>query len=164
MKNNGIVYFFKHNEVDAVKIGLTHGDGILRRFNVFKTYSPFGAECIGYIKTDDCVKLEKHIHLKLNEKRIQSKNEWFSISKDEAVILILTNKGIVCKSELRKKPELLIDNIKHIAKKDAIVKMFKDGYRRREISNLLYTQYSYVSKIINDSISGATYQKIYDSY
>ena len=163
MKNEGIVYFFKQNNVDAVKIGLTNGDNIIRRFTVFKTYAPFGAECIGIIKTIDCVNLERELHKLLKEKRINQKNEWFSITKNEAIKLINEYNGeLTISTRINKK--VLIDGIEHLNKKKAIIEMYKSGYGRIEISEALNTQYSYVSKILNADNSGNVYKRIYQSY
>jgi hypothetical protein len=159
MENEGIIYFFRHNKIDAVKIGLTNSDNIIRRFTVFKTYSPFGAECIGVIRTNNFISLEKEIHKKLKESRINSKNEWFSISKENAIKIINEYGGeMFIPTRITKKP--LIDGIEHFNKKTAIIEMYKSNYSRREISDTLNTQYSYVSKILNEYDSAFSYKRV----
>ena len=88
-----LVYFFKHNNIDAVKIGLTKSDCIKKRFTVFSTYSPFGGEILGYIETENSNVLERLIHEVLSDLRISNKREWFKLKKDEAIEIILKNKG-----------------------------------------------------------------------
>ena len=69
MTKKGFVYFFKHNLMDPVKIGCTCSDSIESRFNSFKTYSPYGAEILGFIPCVDPFKLEKKLHGKYRSKR-----------------------------------------------------------------------------------------------
>lgn len=75
------VYFFKHKNVNAVKIGKTSGESVLSRFNDFKTYSPFGAEILGFTDCKNCNELEKECHNHFKEFRLYG--EWFNISQEQ---------------------------------------------------------------------------------
>lgn len=78
----GCVYFFKHLGIDAIKIGFSENESPIFRFEQMKTYSPFGAEIIGFIICDNPKKLEAELHKKFNEYRL--KGEWFTISTEKA--------------------------------------------------------------------------------
>ena len=75
----GYVYFFKHKQVDAVKIGMTKNDDINVRFNQFRTYSPFGAEILGVIKTAYPAQIESKLHKHYEHFRLRG--EFFDISQ-----------------------------------------------------------------------------------
>ena len=74
------VYFFKHNNINAIKIGKTSGESVLDRFNSFRTYAPFGAEIIGFFETDDGHRDERELHKLFKDHRLQG--EFFDISLD----------------------------------------------------------------------------------
>jgi len=78
----GCVYFFKHIGLSPIKIGYSDNQSPINRFEQFKTYAPFGAELIGFIKTYNAKSLESELHRKYNRDRI--KGEWFEITKNEA--------------------------------------------------------------------------------
>lgn len=79
------VYFFRETGRPYVKIGMSKND-IQVRFQSFKTFAPLGAYIVGYIKTNDCAKLEKKIHEKYKDKRLQG--EFFNLTDDEIYIEI----------------------------------------------------------------------------
>ena len=74
------VYFFKHNNINAIKIGKASGESVLDRFNTFRTYAPFGAEIVGFFETDNGHRDEKEIHQIFKSHRLQG--EFFDISID----------------------------------------------------------------------------------
>jgi hypothetical protein len=74
------VYFFKHNNINAIKIGKTSGESVLDRFNSFRTYAPFGAEIVGFFETDNGHRDEKELHKLFKDHRLQG--EFFDISLD----------------------------------------------------------------------------------
>lgn len=74
------VYFFKHNNINAIKIGKTSGDSVLDRFNSFRTYAPFGAEIVGFFETDNGHRDEKELHQLFKNHRLEG--EFFDISVD----------------------------------------------------------------------------------
>lgn len=80
------IYFFKHKNIEAIKIGRTSGTSVNDRFNCFKTYSPFGSEIIGFFECDNCVLIEKKIHTDLKSNRMSG--EWFDISIPHALSII----------------------------------------------------------------------------
>lgn len=77
-EKNGYVYFLKHNGLNPIKIGSTIGYSPMSRINSYSTYSPYGIELLGYIKTDNPLKLEKTIHYNFINNRING--EWFELS------------------------------------------------------------------------------------
>ncbi|QHB39647.1 nuclease [Flavobacterium phage vB_FspS_mymlan6-2] len=83
MKNlkKGCVYFFRHIGLTPIKIGYSENESPYKRFEQFKTYAPFGAELIGFIRTTRAKELETELHNKYSRDRI--KGEWFEITKEE---------------------------------------------------------------------------------
>lgn len=77
----GCVYFFRHLTKKPVKIGYTGNATPRKRFEQFKTYAPFGAELLGFIRCEEPEFLEKELHNKYSEKRM--KGEWFNITEDD---------------------------------------------------------------------------------
>jgi hypothetical protein len=77
-EKNGYVYFLKHNGLNPIKIGSTVGYSPMSRVNSYNSYSPYGVELLGYIKTDTPLELEKKIHYNFSENRING--EWFELS------------------------------------------------------------------------------------
>lgn len=75
------VYFFRHVGLSPIKIGYSKNESPYRRFEQFKTYAPFGAELIGFIRTIRSKELEVELHQKYSRDRI--KGEWFEITKEE---------------------------------------------------------------------------------
>ena len=78
MENKEFVYFFKHKGIKGVKIGKTSGDGVSERFSSFKTYSPNGAEILGYFETKNGIRDEGEIHKKYKNNRMNG--EFFDIT------------------------------------------------------------------------------------
>ena len=78
----GCVYFFKHAGLSPIKIGYSRHESPISRFEQFKTYAPFGAELIGFIRTAEAKKFESELHQKFATNRV--KGEWFEISKSDA--------------------------------------------------------------------------------
>lgn len=77
-EKNGYVYFLKHNGLAPIKIGCTVGYSPMSRINSYSTYSPYGIELLGYIKTENPLELEKTIHYNFSNNRING--EWFELS------------------------------------------------------------------------------------
>lgn len=82
----GFVYFFKHNNVDAVKIGYTTNDDLSSRFSAFKTSSPYGASILGFIKCSNAPKKESELHQELKAHRLNG--EFFEITEEKVNFLI----------------------------------------------------------------------------
>lgn len=80
------VYFFKHNNINAIKIGKTSGDSVLDRFNQFRTYAPFGAEIVGFFETDNGYRDEKELHQRFKNYRLEG--EFFDISIDMVINIV----------------------------------------------------------------------------
>jgi hypothetical protein len=78
----GCVYFFKHVGLSPIKIGYSENESPINRFDQFKTYAPFGAELIGFIRTNEPKELETLLHQKFAAKRL--KGEWFEMTIEEA--------------------------------------------------------------------------------
>jgi len=78
----GFVYFFKQDNSDVVKIGMTkNNESVISRFNAFKTHAPYGATNLGVIETTDPAELEKRLHNKYKAKRING--EFYKLSPEE---------------------------------------------------------------------------------
>lgn len=82
------IYFFKHKNITGIKIGRASGSSINDRFCSFKTYSPFGAEIIGFFECDNCVKTEAELHKRFATCRMNG--EFFDISEDIVKSIINT--------------------------------------------------------------------------
>lgn len=80
-KEKGCVYFFKHSGLNPIKIGYSKSESPLLRFNQFKSYAPYGAEIVGFIKTYEPARLEKMLHQKYMHKKMEG--EWFNISVED---------------------------------------------------------------------------------
>ena len=77
----GCVYFMKHRGLDPVKIGMSTHNNPFDRIEAMETASPFGIELLGFIKTDDPIKLERAYHSKFFSLHV--KGEWFSVSVEK---------------------------------------------------------------------------------
>lgn len=77
----GSVYFFRHIGLSPVKIGYSNNESPYKRFEQFKTYAPFGAELIGFIRSIRAKELETELHNKYSRDRV--KGEWFEITSDD---------------------------------------------------------------------------------
>ena len=91
-EEKGCVYFFKHIGLNPVKIGYSSNSTPLKRFEQFKTYAPFGAELLGFIRSIEAKELETNLHKKYSNKRLNG--EWFDISLDEVEKEIEFNQDI----------------------------------------------------------------------
>lgn len=80
-EKRGCVYFFKHVGLTPVKIGFSSNESPIGRFEQFKTYAPYGAELIGFIRTSEPTKLESLLHSKHASQRLIG--EWFEISIEQ---------------------------------------------------------------------------------
>jgi hypothetical protein len=133
------VYFFRQNNVNAVKIGLTND--IKKRFTVFTTYAPYGAVNIGYICSENAQNLEKQIHKEFSGEKIN--REWFLLSD-------LTIRDIIDKHDGVLLHDINIDTINYglnTKKTEQIKTLIKMGYKQNEIALKLKTPASYVSKV-----------------
>ena len=84
------VYFIKHRNMKAVKIGFTQEDNPDKRIRDFEVASPFGIVNLGYIITDDAKQLEKKLHELYSDLHI--KGEWYELSDDEVYAIIARHK------------------------------------------------------------------------
>ena len=66
----GKVYCFKMIGTSYYKIGMTETESINDRFNMFKTYSPNGAEIISVIETGNARLLENQLHNEFKNRRV----------------------------------------------------------------------------------------------
>jgi hypothetical protein len=81
MKKTELVYFFRQNGTNYVKIGYTTKSDVKMRFTQFCTYAPFGGKVLGVIKTESGITTERQIHNELAHRRL--KGEFFNISEDD---------------------------------------------------------------------------------
>ena len=82
LEEKGCVYFLKHVGLSPIKIGFSTNESPYSRFEQFKTYAPYGAELIGFIRTHDAKGLETELHSKFSNLRL--KGEWFELSIEDA--------------------------------------------------------------------------------
>lgn len=78
------VYFIKHRNLSPIKIGYT--DDLTKRIYSFNNASPYGIDVVGVIETEHAEKLEKEIHDKLQQFRLNG--EWFEITEEYANSII----------------------------------------------------------------------------
>lgn len=90
LKNQGCVYFFRHKGLKPIKIGFSKFLSPVARFNQFNTYAPYGVELIGYVNSPNAAELERKLHKKYENFRLNG--EWFNISKEDALKEIGTYK------------------------------------------------------------------------
>lgn len=99
-KNYGIVYVLTNPAMPGlVKIGLTTKDSVDDRMKeLFNTSVPVPFECEYACKVNDCVALEKALHIAFHPNRINPGREFFSIQPEQAIaILKLFDKGDITK-------------------------------------------------------------------
>jgi nitrogen regulatory protein PII-like uncharacterized protein len=77
-KEKGSVYFIKHKGLTPIKIGYSKNEDPSSRLASISTDSPYGIQILGVITTIDPIELEKKLHKKYAEKRLNG--EWFSIA------------------------------------------------------------------------------------
>ena len=70
-EDSGVVYLLSAS--DRLKIGKTKN--VKQRINALRTGCPYPIECLGFIETNECTKLEKALHEKFSQFRING--EWF---------------------------------------------------------------------------------------
>lgn len=160
-EEKGCVYFFRHVGLSPVKIGYSENESPIKRFEQFKTYAPFGAELIGFIRTLRAKNLEKELHNKYSRDRI--KGEWFEITKEEAERCILFYSNIEDIEEIN---NFQVSFAKYIGKRiniDADFPFFKyfdiiesEKTKRvvlnqSEIASILNTEKHIVKKFLNEN-------------
>ena len=77
----GCVYFFRHKGLKPIKIGYSSKKNPVKRFESMKIYSPYGAEIVGFIITENPQEIEKEIHLKYKSRSLHG--EWFNIDEED---------------------------------------------------------------------------------
>lgn len=95
----GCVYFIKHKNYSPIKIGFSSNDLPKCRINCMQTYSPYGVEVIGIILCEQPKIIEKEIHEKYKDFRLNG--EWFDIEIDVALetIKLYNSKSLVKNKE-----------------------------------------------------------------
>ena len=76
---SGNVYLFRLEGFDYYKIGISKN--IKNRLLTINTGSPFLIECIYYVGTKDCERVEKYLHDKYSHRNVR--NEWFLFATTE---------------------------------------------------------------------------------
>lgn len=92
-KTHQLVYLFRHKGTNYVKIGMTSNNDCAQRFQAFCTYSPYGGEIVGTIKTSAAKKLEKDLHQKYANKRLSG--EFFELTQHECEQILLKHENKV---------------------------------------------------------------------
>ena len=125
------VYFFKQNNIDAIKIGRASGESINDRFQSFKTYSPFGAEIIGYYECLNSIEEEKRLHKKYAAYRLNG--EFFQISKEKALLECKLNNTDIEKINTMVL-ELIQSGIELLYLKESLITISKSLINKKERS------------------------------
>ena len=81
----GYVYVFHQLGTTYYKIGYTTKESVKDRFISFKMYAPNGGEIISVIESENPSRLEKEMHLKFSDKRLNG--EFFSLNENDIHIL-----------------------------------------------------------------------------
>lgn len=92
----GCVYFIKHNELEPIKIGMTIKETPCDRVSQMSTASPYGIELLGFVKTFNPILLERELHDKYKDLRLNG--EWFNISREVAfneITLLNSSESII---------------------------------------------------------------------
>ena len=107
------MYFFKHKGINGIKIGKTSGSGVSERFKSFKTYSPNGAEILGYFETNDGLRTESEIHKTYSNRRMSG--EFFDITEHDVdkIINVYSISNTKMKNDFLKWVSSLDSNIKN---------------------------------------------------
>jgi hypothetical protein len=115
--SKNFIYFFKHKKVAGVKIGRTSGDSINQRFTAFKTYSPYGAEILGFFECENCILKEVELHKRF--RMVRMSGEFFNITEDMVRSIVSENEFSLNKinqvfNEWASNPENNVDKLKSI--------------------------------------------------
>ena len=151
----GCVYFFKHVGIDGIKIGYSANESPIDRFEQFKTYAPYGAELIGFVRSKDPLSLERELHIKYAMVRMYG--EWFDISRKDAEREIALNSELADIDEMNsfqiawakrfeKKPESM-----EFEKSEFEFKLKNDQEIRNKILNC--PDYTVTLKFFSDMIT-----------
>jgi hypothetical protein len=81
----GVVYFFRENGREEVKIGMSENN-FIDRLESMKTYCPNGVNVVGIIKTDNPKSLEKKLHLKFKHRHVS--REFYRLTDKEVISII----------------------------------------------------------------------------
>jgi len=154
------VYFFKHNGINGIKIGMTkNNDSVANRFSAFNTHSPSGSEIIGVIETDRPDKLEKELHRKFANRRMNG--EFFNISKETVLTLTfntsekkllsifrglnnLHQNAVVEFAKAQTKTEFLEQKMSLILIEErnlTIIKTIVEFMKNKQLDNMLFSYY-----------------------
>ena len=87
----GYVYFIQINGMQPIKIGYTTDPKGTDRFDSAKTYAPFGVTYVANIPSSNAAKLEKELHQRFADKRLNG--EWFDISQADAYRIAIDHGG-----------------------------------------------------------------------
>ena len=80
-KKQGCVYFFRHKGLSPVKVGYSTNKNPNKRFEQFSTYAPFGGEILAFESSSMAREIERSIHEKYADKRLNG--EWFDLTSKE---------------------------------------------------------------------------------
>ena len=91
METNGSIYFIKHKNVNPIKIGFSNNDNPYLRIESYKTGSPYGIDVLGFFSVKNASEVEKKLHKKYQNKRVNG--EWFDITIDDVKNELLIYSG-----------------------------------------------------------------------
>lgn len=107
-----VFYFTKHNKIDnnseegseyiyvlkneympgILKIGYTYNDPAIRANQLYKTGVPTEFEVVFSVKCFNGMRIERYVHSKLKDSRVNAGREFFKVDLDEAVKIIEESK------------------------------------------------------------------------
>jgi hypothetical protein len=154
-EKKGCVYFIKHVGIEAVKIGYTLNESPNDRFKQFGTFSPYGYEVIGIIRSENPVELEKKIHNKFAEKRLLG--EWFDITIEQCNDILSFHNTVEYVNQ-KNKYIMGLDFEYKILKTKTL--LYKKDIKRKVIQ--LYNQNNNIEKTELAKLAGVSRQTIYD--
>jgi DNA modification methylase len=91
METNGSIYFIKHKNVSPIKIGFSNNANPYLRIESYKTGSPYGIDVLGFFSVKNAAEVEKKLHKKYQNKRVNG--EWFDITIDDVKNELLIYSG-----------------------------------------------------------------------
>lgn len=152
----GCVYFFKHIGLNPVKIGYSTNETPLARYNQFKTYAPYGAQLLGFIKSKNPCELESVLHSQLIISRLEG--EWFNITEEEVKYLIKYYSNV---EDVKEKNDFELNYCKFLNDKDFKKQNKEKPKTKKELFILKYKENPNLNKTIEARKTGVSRTTIY---
>lgn len=89
VRGGGYIYFFRGAREAFWQVKIGRSVNPLSRLKAHRTANPYGIVVLGVFKTRNDVKAERILHKTFARNRISSDNEWFTMSLDLWLTIIL---------------------------------------------------------------------------